>query len=525
LLQVGNDTATPFTFAEDTFSSWNGIGEENCTGANYLGILAIGWCYVLSAQLVEMQGEKASMQYTDSKAGYNNEGLQYSSKVHVVDVGEVDESVARWWSAILAQNEGWKAIVRRTPRREFLAPWSVSRTCETRLSVKYRGFSSSDLTPLSSERAFEAIVGFARLHGLHSQFSIALTMALTIPTHKYYGSSFNLPLVRATDGKNPNTPIDVIPPVWVSLKEDLPYYMTLSCSPEVMMSTFCGAFWEHDIPCNLVSPWLHPILNEVLGGPSTIAGSDPGLLAFIGAIRQPNFSAFWIGAVASGLGPEILHRVRGGRPPLDPLAFPWTGCPQSFMDLSGSGPYTCGNPQYILRADVWRLMHLPSTEEDNLCYLYRPTTPWPPCGASLIKDCALRVLAHLKCARHEYKYDYWEWHLEDGTRIQDRGFAEQPTLAMPGYFSDIFDIKAQRDFEKTSLDQMASREASLDIFRWFSVGGEGLPPESIYQDDWLREIWEEDESGIGTDETDVRDLPGPIHKPADRLESWLNAVG
>lgn len=56
-----------------------------------------------------------------------------------------------------------------------------------------------------------------------------------------------------------------------------------------------------------------------------------------------------------------------------------------------------------------------------------------------------------------------------------------------------FDIKAQRDFEKSTLDQIASWEASLDIFRWFSVGGEGLPLESVNQDDWLREIWEEDE--------------------------------
>lgn len=34
------------------------------------------------------------------------------------------------------------------------------------------------------------------------------------------------------------------------------------------------------------------MLNEVLGESSTMEESDPGLLAFIGAIRQPNFSAF-----------------------------------------------------------------------------------------------------------------------------------------------------------------------------------------------------------------------------------------
>lgn len=36
------------------------------TGPNYLGILTIGWCYVLSARFVEIQGEGATMQYTAS---------------------------------------------------------------------------------------------------------------------------------------------------------------------------------------------------------------------------------------------------------------------------------------------------------------------------------------------------------------------------------------------------------------------------------------------------------------------------
>ncbi|KAL5365183.1 hypothetical protein BJX96DRAFT_168889 [Aspergillus floccosus] len=307
LLQVGTDTATSFSFTASIFNSFNGIIEENARGSNYLGILTLGWCYLLSAQLVEMLGGDGSMLYSSFEAGYSNESLPHPSEVHVVDVGEADESVARGLSS-----------------------------------------SSSVLDPLSSGRAFEAL------------FLIAFAMALTIPTHK------------TTAGKILNAPIDVIPPEWMSLKDDLPYYMSLSCSPEVLMSTFCGAFWEPEIPCNLVSPWLHPVLNEVLG-----ETPDPEILAFIGAIRQPNFSALWIGAVASGLGPVILHRVRGGRPPLDPLGFPWTGFPQSFMDISGSA------------------------EEDNICYQYRPSTPWARCGASPIKNCALRLTAHLDCPRDQ----------------------------------------------------------------------------------------------------------------------------
>lgn len=515
LLQLGTDTATSFSFTESV--PWNSTSEENATGPSYLGLLTLGWCYTLSAQLVEMLEGDASIHYTSFETVYRNESPPHPSQFYVVDIGEVDERTARWWSAILAPN-GWKATVRRTTKREFLTPWSVARACDTCLSVKHRGLSSSSsvLTPLSAGAAFEALVRFAHLHGLHSQFLIAFAIALTIPTHRFYGSSAKLPLPRAAGGKKLNAPIDVIPPEWMRLKDDLPYYMTLSCSSEVLMSTFCGAFWEPDIPRNLVSPWLHPVLNEVLG-----ETPDPEILAFISAIRQPNLCALWIGAVTSGLGPEILRRVGGGRPPLDPLGFPWTRCPQSFMDVSGSGSYICENPEYILRADVWRLMRLPSTEEDNTCYQYRPSTPWTSCGASLLKDCSLRVTAHLECPRHDYQYDHWVWHLEDGTAIQDHGLSEQPILDVSERVFNNLEIKDEIDFKRTNLDQMASREASLDIFRWFCACGEGLPPENIYQDEWLREIWEDDEDAGEIDDCDLQE---PVCDSKDRVSSWLNTV-
>ncbi|KAI2994914.1 hypothetical protein CBS147345_9883 [Aspergillus niger] len=264
LIQVGTAAATTFSFTEGAFSSLSSdTSEEHSDGPNYLGILALGWCYVLSARLVEMRGGESSMQYTSFQTEYSDESLPNVSQAHIVDIRKVDKSVARWWSALLALNEGWKARVKQTPQGDFQAPWSVSRTCETQFSIKYKGAPSSnhDLVPLSSGSAFEALVEFARLHGLQSQFLIALTMALIIPTHKYYKQSAKLPLPRASGAKSIETPMDA---EWEKSKEDLPYYMTLSCSPEVMMSTFCGAFWEHDVPCNLVSPWLHPIINEVL---------------------------------------------------------------------------------------------------------------------------------------------------------------------------------------------------------------------------------------------------------------------
>lgn len=496
LLQIGTSTAIPYGFYGKAFSHWIGTTTEKRTGPNYLGILTIGWCYVLSARLVEMRGDGASMRYTSSQASRFSESLRHPPAVLVVDVGEADGDVIRWWSAILAQHEGWKAIVKQTTSGEYLAPWSISRTCEVTFAIDPTGGSETSVqTPLSSDRALEALIQFARLHRLGSQFAVALATAMSFPTHQYYGSIPQLPSPKGHGGRVATDPLDCISLMRTNWKEQLPYFMTLSCSPEVLMSTLCGSFWEAGVPCNLASPWLHPVLEEVLGDMSVTNDRDQELLALLGAIRRPSVSALWIGAVISGFGPKIVQKVRRGRPPLDAVAFPWTGCPQSFMDIAGSGRYSCEDPEYISRPDVWRLLHLPSTEHDDLCYEYRPSTPWAPCGRSLTRNCALRVTAHLDCPRHEYQYDHWNWSLEDGTIIQDHGFATESPSVMterPHYP----DTKSLGHFEKKKLDRTASQEASLDIFRWFVVNGEGEPLEKVYRDDWVREIWEEDESGV-----------------------------
>lgn len=491
--------------------------EEKDTCPNYLGILTIGWCYILSARLVEMQGEGATMQYTTSEVEYYGENSCDLPDTNIIDVGEAAEDVTRWWYAILAQHEGWKAIVKRTRHDEFIAPWMVSRTCETRFAIKQQSFSpTSSYTPLSSEKAFDILAEFARLHNLGSQFPIALMTAITLPTHQYYMSTVQLPFPRTTSGKQPTTPTDIIPTIWSSLNKELPYYMTLSCSPEVMMSTLCGSFWELDVPCNLVAPWLHPLFEEI---PASPTGKDYETLALIGAIRRPNIGALWMGAAAGGLAPTIIANVRTACPPLDAYSFPWTGCLQTFMDIAGSGSYAHGNPEHISRPDVWRLLHLPQTEGDELLFRKRPQTPWEPWGISLPKDCALRVTSHLKCARHEYQYHHWNCELQEGV-IRDEGFTTKTVTEDP---CDMIHVKEPRLFPKRELDQLASEEATLYIFLWLSINGEGKPSETIYQDEWLRGIWEEEED-VWEDETDDRDSKGLIGLE-DRVRAWLDSIG
>ncbi|CEJ53830.1 hypothetical protein PMG11_00171 [Penicillium brasilianum] len=183
LLQIGISVAIPYTFDGRVFNSWIGTKDETSTGANYLGILTLGWCYILSARFVEIHGEGASMRYTKSVAECYSEDIPQSSETYIVDVGELDEEVIRWWSAILAQHEGWEGVVDQKGNRKVLTPWTISRTCKKSFGIKQKRPSSAFFdTPLHSDRAFEVLAGFASLHELGSQFPIALAIAMTFPT-------------------------------------------------------------------------------------------------------------------------------------------------------------------------------------------------------------------------------------------------------------------------------------------------------------------------------------------------------
>lgn len=342
-------------------------------GSNYLAILTLGWCYILSAHLVEIQGEGATMTYTGSKAtGHHEE--RHDTETDLIDIGEADGDTVSWWSAILASGEGWRAIIKKCGDGEFLAPWSLTSTCKKPLSFRWQRKSSpqiSCVSPVSSSKAFGILVQFALLHNLGSQFLVALAAALTVPTHNCHGTTFQLPFPTRRGARCPATPAGSVPREWTLLHENLSYYMTLSCNPEVVISSLCGMFWESGVPCNLVSPWLHPILKEMPEQQeiSGIPGLYAEMLTIIGSIRRPTISALWLGAVAGGLTPAKNRRIRRGRPPLDSVAFPWTASPQSFIDVAGTGPYTVGQSnEEVWRADVWRLLHLPPIEEDELSY-------------------------------------------------------------------------------------------------------------------------------------------------------------
>ncbi|KGQ01717.1 hypothetical protein PAAG_11565 [Paracoccidioides lutzii Pb01] len=506
LLQIGSQAPIPCIFGGESFRQWIGSSDEARGAPIYLGILAIGWSYILSAHLVEMRGEGAEMSCTNSRVtAYLQEAERVNAPLFIVDLGELDEEEARWWAAILAPSEGWRAIVSQRKMESIWLPGN---------SLIHH--------PPSSRKAFEYLARFSSRHNLGSQFLVGLTTAMTFPTHNYHGTVVQLPLPAESTGQQKNTSLKSSTPDWATVSDQLSYYITLSCSLEVVISILCGMFWESDVTCNMVSPWLHPILREVPEGQGI--ARTPGLyheiLAIMCSFRRPQVFTLWLGAVASGLTPTILCQVARGRPPLDANAFPWTGCPQSFMDVPGSGSYICeGSTDKVRRADVWRLLHLPPVTEDDLHYESRPFTPWAPIGDTTVRNCVSRVIVHLNCSRHNFGYQHWNWTLEDGTVIEDQGYESTAGDSFPEESNLNMDMIADLVFHQKSLDQEASREASLDIFRWVTVNGEGTPPEKVYRDAWVQF---EDDSDEETDASNDDNIV--CYERGGGVGEWLDRI-
>ena len=95
LLQIGARGAIPCSFTGEDFCHWIGTSDEVAVAPNYLGILLLGWCYILSVRLVEMRGEGATMEYTASKStGYNESA--HASVDEIIDIGDADDGAFQW---------------------------------------------------------------------------------------------------------------------------------------------------------------------------------------------------------------------------------------------------------------------------------------------------------------------------------------------------------------------------------------------------------------------------------------------
>jgi hypothetical protein len=130
-----------------------------------------------------------------------------------IKLGHVDSAEERWWRAVLALGQSWRANA-QPPL--FYSPWSVSYAGDPPFFMTSSTTKPSrrDLQPPSFEDAYDYFLRFCCCHNLGGQVRVAM-IALTLPYHnllRYQNLSLHAGLMQDHGVAHPLTKGPFIPP-------------------------------------------------------------------------------------------------------------------------------------------------------------------------------------------------------------------------------------------------------------------------------------------------------------------------
>jgi hypothetical protein len=400
-LLLGTHKPLRVQFMEQTLLlEWPGDANKG----NYVGILVLAWAYVLSAKWMDIL---RGVYGHESHVGFGDADMSSShQREHIdvdVDLGDDvgDEEEVYWWNAILSFNTGYK-VTTYNKGKSYFAPWSISV-----LDGQYRFRTKPDLTPRnpiespSSDTALEYLSRFCIYHNLHDESMAALSAALLIPPLEANGKVAFLPVPRKSiDPATPSRPVNPLEDPVLKLKPRLSHYMTLSCNTWGLQSLLCSTFFEPDVECNLVSPWLNPafeIINPLIGKQEYVT------IVNILANRRPRLAPLWLGAVIMGVAKSTLVEIRIGLVAIDYHAVAWTDTIQSFITLTTITMRAgAGKRDAIRREDEFRLLFIAGGDR----FACGPLGVWKPFGETRKEDADLEYTANAVMDM-SFKYEYW----------------------------------------------------------------------------------------------------------------------
>jgi len=520
-LLLGIQRSTRCSFVNDSrFANWPGLySGEIAVRGNVLAILAFAWAYILSARWVEMQqpdamahvsAQQGHILYLAAKANWMYETAERSPDELYIDLGDVDDNAACWWSAILAPGEGWRAELTHNATI-YRSPWSICVTATQNFHIRRTGHrkpsSNGPFVPPSSEAALTYLADFVMRHDADSQCSVALAAALTFPFLSSRSAKLPLPnLQRISPTDSLHSPFidghQKKGTVWEESKL-LCYYMTLSCDRRGMHALLCGSFFDPQVTCNLVSPWFQPII-EIID--PLVKTGDFESIAIIMGRRQPKLAALWMGAAISGMADSILQWTKSGLTAIELYAAAWTATTHSF--ISSMSDAACRyEDRTISRSDECRLLFL--TEAEG--YTRIPICPWKPFGDTAVCDTEIEVRQHRHCRDHYLQYVSWSWNLHNGTQLEEPGF----TVDNDWYKSTIEYHFADQLSEKGLKNEMLSENATRSIFGWLRNSGWPKGEENICRHSWIGF----DESDEEMDDTSSGDRD--IDNSIQAVRAWL----
>lgn len=234
-----------------------------------------------------------------------------------------------------------------------------------------------------------------------------------------------------------------------------------------------SVFYEPQIECNVVAPWLQGTLAAI----DCLAGNKPRIVARACMARSSHVAYLWLGVAILGLQQRYLQDVGRGQIPFDLHSAAWSGTLQSFIQQPTSCPLVSNGR--VKRADECRLLFLSRSD----CHARAPVCQWRPFGTTSVEDLDAEVRAHTECQAHKLQYHGLRWSGED-TVIMSTTDAVKPLAHLS--------ILRARNAEFINcceiLDrgkEVISENTTRSIFGWLRPDGRTCDEKAIFQHPWL----------------------------------------
>lgn len=484
---------------------------------NYMAVLVLAWSYILSARWAEIMPGEASLVYTSSMAdtiGREDPPKGPSeSPMPTLDIEGACPAEARWWAAILAEGQGWKATL-SLDGDTLLGPWSFkhqpSNPFLIRKDLAFQNGSAvayESAAPPSCLKALHFLDSFCLDRNIADQSQAALAAVLLMPSYRT-AKGLQLPAFKVGPQLTPPSAPRQHPDVQSTWRPSLDKLMTLSCRERGVSSILLSGFYDPSIECNAAAPWLQGSFSAI----RLLTPESPAVLGRMLMDRKPNLSPLWVGATIIGLQDEVLRDAWRGMILLDLLSAASSETIQSFVQEPISDPLVVnGN---ISRSDQCRLLFFSRKEFHKRL----PISPWKPFGENPVGDTDLEVQAHVQCKGHRLRYQGFTWNCSDGTTVHQPFTGGDP---VPAEQYSSHTNQAPVDYAGLDPDkEHLSENPTRSIFGWLRFDGYAPGEREIWKHEWF-DLGDSDEE---EEEEGSNDSSGNTPKSSVYVETWLSHI-
>ncbi|KAK6841031.1 hypothetical protein PG987_001891 [Apiospora arundinis] len=241
--------------------------------------------------------------------------------------------------------------------------------------------------------------------------------------------------------------------------QDLKYYMSLALSPQ-LGSALWSIFWQPDVECNLVSPWLSSALDTLQPYLET---RDVETVLKVFALRRPRVAFLWAGIFLLGDSTifewiikylQTLEERYGYASQSNPdVSFAaWIGTPQSYLDFNPKKQYLSETDR-VPRSDVLRYRFNYRLER------LMTISAWKPFGSIAKSDIELELWPLLD-SQSASKYVRWVW--KSSTEDAQFGFQVDTNRCVHNVPDQLDLIKpAQYDMKPPVMTLIPSKLSTL----------------------------------------------------------------